>query len=420
MNRSCRIISVLLSAVLVSVMPVSEVYAQSGINSPYSRYGIGVLTDRSSTSGKAMGGIGAGVRKVNTINTLNPASYSTVDTLTFITDMGFSLQYGNFREGETRVNARNSTVDYMAVQFRMLPKVGFTAAFVPMSNVGYNFTTTRVISSTDEEIRTRTSQYYGEGGLRQFMGGLGWRPSGWLSLGINASFLTGDISHYVVDSYSDNLISSRPLSYTAEVRGLNLDFGTQTSFSLKGGKLVLGAVYTPSTGLFCDGMRIELGGDSVDYARHGTFSLPQSVSGGFSFASDKYTFGADVTYQGWSAASFFGRKYGEDCLKVSAGMEYCPDITDKRLFRHSTYRAGISYRQPYYSIDGRKGPSEYAVGAGISIPFAFSYDSRSMLHVSGQYVRVQPGSGGMITENYFRLNVGVSFMERWFMKIQAD
>ena len=401
-------------------MTVAPVFAQSGINSPYSRYGIGVLTDRSTTFGKAMGGIGVGMRNINTINTLNPASYSTVDTLTFITDLGFSLQYGNFQEGNTRVNARNSTVDFMAVQFRMLPKVGFTASFIPLSNVGYNYTSTSVISSTDEEIRTRTSQYYGTGGLRLFMGGLGWRPAEWLSLGINASFLTGDISHYVVDSYSDNLINSRPLSYTAEVKGLDMDFGVQTTFPLKGGRLVFGAVYTPASDLYCDGNRIELGGDSLDYARRGTFSLPQSLSGGFSFASEKITVGADLSFQGWSASSFFGRRYGNDWLKASAGIEYCPDITDKRFFRHSTYRAGISYRQPYYSIDGNNGPSEYTLSAGISVPFAFSYDSRSMLHISGQFVRVQPGNRGMVTENYFRLNVGVSFMERWFMKIQAD
>ncbi|HBA13433.1 MAG TPA: hypothetical protein DCW98_05585, partial [Bacteroidales bacterium] len=71
-------------------------------------------------------------------------------------------------------------------------------------------------------------------------------------------------------------------------------------------------------------------------------------------------------------------------------------------------------------IDGYNGPTEYSVSAGISIPFALAYDSRSFLHISGQFVRVQPGTEGMITENYFRLNVGLSFMERWFRKIQAD
>ncbi len=419
MKKACLIKSILIVA-LLSYMAAGSVFAQSGINSPYSRYGVGILSDRSTTFGKAMGGIGVGMRNLNTINTINPASYSTVDTLTFIADMGFSLQYVNFQEGKKRVNARNSTVDYMAVQFRMLPKMGFTAAFVPLSNVGYNFTSVKTISSTDEEIKTRTSQYWGTGGLRQFMAGLGWKTTGWLSLGMNASFVMGDISHYVVDTYSDNLISSRPLSYTAEVKGLNLDFGIQTTLPVKGGKMVIGAVYSPSSDLVCDGVRVELGGDSIDYSRRGSFSLPQSISGGFSFSSEKITLGADLSFQGWSAASFFGREYGRDCLKASAGVEYCPDISDKRFLKHSTYRAGISFRQPYYSIDGKKGPSEYVLSAGISVPFAFSYDSRSMLHVSGQFVRVQPGSGGMITENYFRINVGVSFMERWFMKIQAD
>ena len=132
MKKACLIKSILIVA-LLSYMAAGSVFAQSGINSPYSRYGVGILSDRSTTFGKAMGGIGVGMRNLNTINTINPASYSTVDTLTFIADMGFSLQYVNFQEGKKRVNARNSTVDYMAVQFRMLPKMGFTAAF---ENIG--------------------------------------------------------------------------------------------------------------------------------------------------------------------------------------------------------------------------------------------------------------------------------------------
>jgi len=27
---------------------------------------------------------------------------------------------------------------------------------------------------------------------------------------------------------------------------------------------------------------------------------------------------------------------------------------------------------------------------------------------------------GMITENYLRINIGVTFMERWFMKLMVD
>ena len=61
------------------LFPISA-NAQSGINSPYSRYGVGTLSDVSTGITKSMGGIGAGFRHPNTLNLKNPASYSTVDT----------------------------------------------------------------------------------------------------------------------------------------------------------------------------------------------------------------------------------------------------------------------------------------------------------------------------------------------------
>ena len=56
------------------------------------------MSEQSSGIAKAMGGIGAGFRQANTINLKNPASYSTVDTLTFIADLGLALQNGNFSD----------------------------------------------------------------------------------------------------------------------------------------------------------------------------------------------------------------------------------------------------------------------------------------------------------------------------------
>ena len=420
MKRADRIKRYFSTVVLVCLLTTIRLSAQNGINTPYSRYGLGVLTDGSTASSKAMGGIGTGMRIANTINLHNPASYSSVDTLTFLADMGMSFQHGNFREKGFKVNARDTSVDYMAMQFRILPKVGLTAAFVPFSNVGYNFSSTTVIDRNDREILTRTDQYYGTGGVREFKAGLGWAATGWLSVGMNTAFVTGDLSHYVIDSYSDVQIKSRPLTYSADLRGVKIDLGAQTTMPLKEGRLVLGVTWSPATTPDCDAMRIELGGDTIKYGADGAFSMPHLFSAGFSYAAEKLIFGADVSYQTWSDAAFFESKYGVNSVKASAGVLYCPDISDKNLFRHSTYRAGISYRQPYYKIDGYNGPTEYSVSAGISIPFALAYDSRSFLHISGQFVRVQPGTEGMITENYFRLNVGLSFMERWFRKIQAD
>ncbi len=101
-------------------------YAQNGINSPYSRHGLGLLGDQSVGINKPMGGLGIGLRQTNAINILNPASYSTVDTLTFLLDFGFTLQNGNFQENGFKINAKNASVDYISMQYRLLKKVGMT------------------------------------------------------------------------------------------------------------------------------------------------------------------------------------------------------------------------------------------------------------------------------------------------------
>ena len=66
--------------------------AQSSSNSPYTRYGFGELSDQQFGNGKAMGGISYGLRNGLQINAGNPASYTAVDSLTFIFDAGLSLQ----------------------------------------------------------------------------------------------------------------------------------------------------------------------------------------------------------------------------------------------------------------------------------------------------------------------------------------
>ena len=151
--------------------------AQSGINSPYSRYGLGVLSDQATGITKAMGGIGAGFRQANTLNLKNPASYSTVDTLTFIADLGFALQNGNFSENGVKVNAHNAYIDHMTMQFRILPKVGVTLGFLPFANTGYSFSSTQVVRRDEDGEVLAYNSYSGTGGVRQFMGGLGDRKS---------------------------------------------------------------------------------------------------------------------------------------------------------------------------------------------------------------------------------------------------
>ena len=82
------------------------------------------------------------------------------------------------------------------------------------------------------------------------------------------------------------------------------------------------------------------------------------------------------------------------------------------------YRFGVGYATPYYNINGQDGPKELSASIGVALPIINSYNNRSVLNISGQWVRSK--ADGFITENTFRINVGITFNERWFMKWKID
>ena len=81
---------------------------------------------------KAIGGVAYALRDPYHVNAMNPASYSAVDSLTFIFDGGLTLQNSNFSNGETKINAKNSSFDYIAMQFRLHPKLGISVGLLPI------------------------------------------------------------------------------------------------------------------------------------------------------------------------------------------------------------------------------------------------------------------------------------------------
>ena len=189
--------------------------AENGMNSPYTRYGFGQLASMETGTNKGMGGTGIGVQGSNQINMLNPASYAAIDTLTFLLDVGMSLQNANFSENGVKMNARNTTFDYLAMQFRLMPHLGFTLGMMPFSNIGYNFSNT--ISKNEDGTQTATLLYNGTGGLRQVTAGIGYAPIKGLSIGANLAYVYGEIAHNIHTQFSDPDATSMSKAYVADI-----------------------------------------------------------------------------------------------------------------------------------------------------------------------------------------------------------
>ena len=166
----------LLSVVLFTVTLVA-VAQQVGSNSPYGRYGYGLLSDPSIGASETMGGISYGLRRSQQVNPGNPASYSELDTLTFIFDIGVSGHYATYNDGMSKQDFYNGNLDYIAIQFPIMRKIGASIGLLPYSKVGYKFGQSRSLSDI-----AYSEIYSGSGGLSEIYGGIAYEPFKYLWL----------------------------------------------------------------------------------------------------------------------------------------------------------------------------------------------------------------------------------------------
>ena len=405
--------------------------AQSGSNSPYSRYGFGQLSDQGFGNSKAMGGIAYGLRNGYQTNAANPASYSAVDSLTFLFDFGMSLQNANFKENDVKTNAKNSTIDYIAMQFRLWERMGMTVGFLPYSIVGYNMNQVKSIS-TDEYGNpiNSLSTYSGDGSLQQVFMGLGFKVLESLSVGANFSYLYGDITHSVNTTFSNTNAYSSVRSEKMEISDYKLDFGLQYTHKFgKKHKINLGAVYSFGHDLNGNGYNLKetyQSGSTIPMTQtvdtlKNAFSLPHSLGIGATYVyNNRLTVGVDYTLQKWEEVKFFNEKGNfQNRSKISMGAEYLPNPISRNYLNRIRYRMGAYYSDPYIKVNGQEGAREYGASLGLGLPLEV-FQGRSILNISGQYVKVSPKAKGMLEENYLRINIGLTFNDRWFMKWKVE
>lgn len=108
----------------------------------------------------------------------------------------------------------------------------------------------------------------------------------------------------------------------------------------------------------------------------------------------------------------------KDRHKLTLGAEFCPNEKGRKFSNRLRYRLGASYATPYYKVNGVEGPKEYGVSVGLGIPVINEWNNRSILNISGSWVRQE--APGLIKENTFRINIGFTFNERWFAKWKVE
>lgn len=436
----------ILLAILLAATPLAATAQTNGSNSSYSRFGLGTMRDQSQTFNRAMGGVAQGLRSGKRVNMLNPASYSAIDSLSFIFDVGMSMQFGNMKQGGSSVNARNTTLNNVNAGARIARGLGLSFGFVPYSSIGYNFTRESKVGSdytSAQKITTRNT-YYGNGGIHELYVGLGWNPFAKLSIGANIGYLWGDYNHSLTQAFYEGTTSSTAYSslsaeYSGDIKTYKADIGVQYPIRLtKRDWLTLGATVGigHNTHNKASMNRYTSAGDTIGAVVPNAFQLPYTYSAGFAWQhSGKLIVAGDYTREQWSdcvapttgydnhdAITLVATK-GQylNCNKVNLGVEYTKNPVGYNYVDHIQYRIGASYATPNVKIAGQKGPKEYGATIGLGLPLSrrtvsSQNGSNSFVNISAQWLRRAPSTSTMITENYFMLNLGITFHEPWFMK----
>lgn len=434
---------------LLAAMAISSLVAiaqESAVLSPYSRYGVGLLNNSALGFNKGMAGTALGMYDGSRLNVQNPASYARIDSLSFLFDIGLSLQNANLSAEGVKVNARTAQFDHLAMGFRVKRNLGLSFGVRPYSSIGYEITSQGApIPNGASASVVPTTTYVGDGGLHMVYGGVGYAPAKALALGANVGYLWGTLNHSATTSYSQTTVQSLRRTYEAEVRSYTLDLGAQYTQRVgRKHRFVFGAVYGYGHQLYGTSQfynqRLDKGVVSAADTLfvNDAYGLPHSFAVGLTWQWQKsLRVGLDYTRMQWGGVTSPALKTAPDGSlsyvkekgaytdqnKFSLGAEYIRNPDGFNWSSRVRYRLGMSYASPYARIDGHQGPQVYTAAIGVGLPVITAHNARdnySYLNLSAQYEHVKPQVVGQITENYFRISIGLSFNQRWFMKWKVD
>lgn len=443
---------ILISAATAMLCPLTAAAQANGTNSSYSRFGLGLPCDQSQSYNRSMGGVAQGLRSGSRVNMQNPASYSAMDSLTFLFDVGMGLQRTRFTQNTAHKSVNNTSFDHVNAAFRAARNLGMSVGFQPYSKIGYSFVQTQTVGVdpyTGQNI-TNTYNYIGSGGLHQAYLGAGWQPFKGFSIGANAGFLWGSLTHQISQSFEENgttnssSFSSLRTYYTNHITTWKADLALQYQAMLnKDDKLTIGATVGIGHKLHGEStiLRTALSGDTITCTTDNGFSLPMTYSVGVAWEHAKkmsgnlptheLTIAADFSFEQWSkcytpqfdaTAVTYTPQTGayKDCWRINAGAEYIPERYNPQYMQRINYRIGAYYSSPYLLIpqNGQllDGPAEFGLTAGIGLPITNKYNNRSYVNVGVGWSHRNASAESLIKENILSINIGMTFNERWFMK----
>ncbi|WP_407524065.1 hypothetical protein PDL71_00545 [Lacibacter sp. MH-610] len=448
MQSACTTGSRVIGSLLLLTILSFNTSAQD--NSPWSRYGLGDIVPASNITNRGMGGAAAAYGDFQTINFINPASYSNFGPQRAIFDIGLDINNRTLRNnlGSSYTSA-NAYIPYMAAGFQIKPQKskmnwGLVFGLRPITKVSYKIISGTRISAGDSVL----TQYEGNGGTYQaFAGtGIGFKN---LSIGVNGGYRFGSKDYTTRVSILNDTVGDRYTPGQREVRNnfgsAFLELGLQYRIPLnKKSSITLGA-YGSMQGRMnvtrdekvetyfaagSDGVIRQV--DSIYEKKNikGSIEYPSYFGAGLVYdvqGDSKLMIALDYTQFNWANYRYFETADAlQNAWQVKAGAQFLPnfsgDIKRKSYWSSVLYRAGFHYGLEPYTFAGSS-LNSYGITFGIGLPirkYSYAEINRSNIVNAAIEFGQRGNKDGVLRENYFRLSLGFSLSDVWFIKRKYD
>ncbi len=416
----------------------AALFAQFNNNttSPFSRFGLGDLHPLTFGRTAAMGGATIGSRNNQQINFANPASYTSVDTLSFLFEFGINGKFSSYKNDIGEFTANDVNFRYMAMSFPISDRIAIGLGLTPYSDVGYDIS----VNDSIAQAGNIGYQYFGDGSLSRTFIGISIEPMKNIFVGANLFYFFGSLSRngQVTFPGKNDTYAIRK-NDQIRLRDFGANFGIQATLPMKNDQsITLGATLEnkPRFTAFYSDITIKsvtfydytsqqnfTDTDTISYSEQvkGKVRLPLSAGVGLSYVKkNKLEVNADYYFQSWSKATFPSNVAYEllkDRSVVAIGGEYIPDKFSIRSYtQRLAYRAGVRYEDSYLVINNQN-IKEFGMSFGVGLPV---YRSNSTINISAEIGKRGSTKNNLIRENFLKLNMSVNLYDLWFIKRRFD
>ncbi len=415
-----------------------------GINSPFSRFGIGDLVDVNPIYLRQMGGTNASYADNYHINHVNPASLPFLRATSF--DIGLAAKYRTLSDDANTTKGWSGKLEYLSLAFPLRNplnevfdrevrdlRFGMSFSLLPVSRVSYLISN----DASDEELGEFSRDFRGSGGTYKVQWGNGVKYKHFYG-GINLGYVFGKINYERNLEFEDlntfdirfsNNYSMRGFQYNigliyqlvlneekatddSNVSIQAINFGvygnSATSLSIDYEELFINEFGASFTGSVTDTLSFESG-----IQRSGM--LPGQLGIGMTyFKGSSLSLSLNYVLTRWSQyENEANPETLSDTYKLSFGGFYRPNVKSFKYRNRVFYRFGGYIGKDPISIDNNQ-LSTYGATMGFGLPFVYQ---RKISHINLGFEVGRRSVGTILRETFVKLGVGLTFNDdEWFIK----